>query len=131
MEHRCGTRTAVNRTVRARVGDGPSVVACLRDVSASGAFLVMQTSVAYLAEVHLSLRVRRNRRIVARKFSGIAIRNAVDGVGVEWRAFSPQLARRLAQKRPARTKLTIRLNEDAACSEERAAVVPSCMMAKR
>jgi hypothetical protein len=97
MEHRCGTRSSINHTVRVSIDRRPSFIARLRDVSASGAFLIMPSGAPYFAEVRVTLRVRCNSRVEQAVLEGLAVRNATNGIGVEWLEFAPRCIRNLMQ----------------------------------
>jgi hypothetical protein len=112
----------VDQTVQVALKSGPSFIARLRDVSASGAFLLTPMRAPYMAEIRLVLRVRRNSRISESVLEGLAVRSSADGIGVEWLEFSPPgvlhltqgLAIALRQQRSLPSENDLRQNESTA-----------------
>jgi hypothetical protein len=130
MEHRCGTRSSINHTVRVSIERRPSFIAHLRDVSASGAFLIVPSGAPYLAEVRVTLRVRCSRRVEEAVLRGLAVRNATNGIGVEWLEFAPRCIRNLMQG----LAVALQPNDEHATAstfEQRERPVPQCTLATR
>jgi PilZ domain-containing protein len=85
MEHRWGQRVRINRMVSI-VDDGThTIVARLRDVSSSGAFIECQ---ALPRASVVTIRVRTSRRTLL--LNADVVRRASDGIGIEWRDFAPR-----------------------------------------
>jgi hypothetical protein len=94
MEHRWGSRTPANQWVRIAVAGQPFCLARLRDVSASGAFVVTTLHASYMAAIDLRILLRpANRRGATLK--GIIVREALDGIAIEWLEFNPASVREL------------------------------------
>jgi hypothetical protein len=96
VEHRCGCRTAVNVIVRVAIATSFCFIGRLRDVSASGAFLVTPVRVPDFGTLRIWLRtpVRGNTEPA---LVGAVVRSAPDGVGVEWLEFAPPCIGHLTQ----------------------------------
>jgi PilZ domain len=96
VEHRCGCRTTVNVTVRVAIAASFCFIGRLRDVSASGAFLVTPLPVPDFGTLRIWLRtpVRGN---IESALAGGVVRSAPDGVGIEWLEFAPPCISHLTQ----------------------------------
>ena len=99
MEHRCGTRHEVDIAVYARSHGGVvSSVGWLRDISASGAFLV--TTLPIDPPAHVSLRVVDADGRFPSRLEGHVIRRTPDGLGIEWAEYAPELVHNLGASAP-------------------------------
>jgi hypothetical protein len=83
--------------VRVAVTGQPFSIARLRDVSASGAFVMTAVNVPYMVTVQVRLLVRRNHRVAGSTLQGVVVRRGPDGIGIEWLEFCPAGLRHLTQ----------------------------------
>ena len=90
MEHRWGERRSVNQPVRLTAGGRLVVLGRLQDVSHSGAFIVTCARInpLMLVEVELGHGSPGGGRGGCR-IPAFVVRNAADGVGVEWCEYAP------------------------------------------
>jgi PilZ domain-containing protein len=89
MEHRCGFRRTATAQVLVRTPDGISAKAELRNISASGALL--RTPLP--APLYALVSVRFPGRIDAHWIEAHVVRQADDGLAIEWTEFSPDVVR--------------------------------------
>jgi len=94
MEHRCGTRHEVDIAVYARSHGGVvSSIGFLRDISASGGFMLTQLPFPLFAKI--SLRLVDAEGNFGPRLEGHVVRRAPEGVGVEWSDYVPDIIRTL------------------------------------
>jgi len=94
VEHRYGTRHEVDIAVYARSHGGVvSSVGFLRDISASGGFLLTHLPVPLLAK--LSLRLIDADGNFGATLEGHVVRRASNGIGIEWSDYVPEVVRAL------------------------------------
>lgn len=94
MEHRCGARHEVDFAVYARSHAGVvSSVGWLRDVSASGGYLL--TTLALQPLSRISLRLVLPDGNLGPHMEGHVVRLTSDGLAVEWTEYEPELVREL------------------------------------
>jgi hypothetical protein len=98
MEHRCGTRYAVNLKVYAHsLGGAVSSIGRLTEVSVSGGFV--RTSLPLHPLTYISLHVRlaelRQQHFV---IAGQVVRRSPSGLAIEWSDYALALIRFLTQR---------------------------------
>jgi hypothetical protein len=106
MEHRCGERLRLNRIVPVTATGNWNVMARLRDLSVSGAFLECSKPPQRVTWLRVELGHRTRSIVVV----GDVIRRTEEGFGVEWQEFAPfavkQVLASLQRKRRAATSPT-------------------------
>jgi len=103
MEHRCGTRHEVEIEVYARSHGGVvSSVGWLRNISASGGFLV--TTLPIQPPAHISLRLVDGEGHFPSRIEGHVVRRTSEGLGIEWSEYAPELVRHLENSNPGRAE---------------------------
>ncbi len=98
MEHRCGTRYAVNFKVYAHSHDGAlSSIGRLTEVSVSGGFVSTALPLRPLTYVSLHIRVAElgHERFI---IEGQVVRRCPSGLAIEWSDYALQLVRFLYQR---------------------------------
>jgi hypothetical protein len=86
MEHRWGQRLNVGVQVRLQATSWYAPRrACLRNISASGALLELEPSLAPLKCIDVEIALRRRGRFDLIRIPACVVRKADRGVGVEWR----------------------------------------------
>jgi hypothetical protein len=94
MEHRCGSRHEVDIAVYARSHGGVvSSVGFLRDISASGGFLLTHLPLPLLAK--LTLRLIDADGNFGSTLEGHVVRRVSHGIGIEWSDYVPEVIRAL------------------------------------
>jgi len=91
MEHRCGHRRTATAQVLIRRPDGVSGKAELQNISASGALLLTHLP----ASLHTLVSVRLTGHFGRQWVSAHVVRQAEDGLAVEWAEFSPDAVREI------------------------------------
>ena len=91
MEHRCVYRRTATAQVLIRRPDGVSGKGELRNISASGALLLTHLP----APLHAQVSVRFTGRFGRQWVSAHVVRQADDGLAVEWTEFSPDVVRQI------------------------------------
>lgn len=89
MEHRCGQRVELDLGVQLMArpsGIGPGR---LRSISLSGAFVATTLALPLLARVRVICEGGAMDVAALRKMEGYVVRQADDGVGIEWCALLP------------------------------------------
>jgi PilZ domain len=92
MEHRWGERFSANVAVRLHLGSGIVVKGRLADVSVSGAFVVTETQVPVLSRVFVELGIASSEP-GAQLVPAYVMREAPNGIGLEWVELSPSAIR--------------------------------------
>jgi hypothetical protein len=87
---------AVNVTVRVAIAASFCFIGRLRDVSASGAFLVTPIPLPDFGTLRIWLRIPVRGNFESPIVGGV-VRGALDGVGIEWLEFAPPCISRLTQ----------------------------------
>jgi hypothetical protein len=96
VEHRCGYRRPVSLSVIIRTRGGLAGPATLRDISASGAFVVTPLPLAEHVVVLVQFTFRDALRGRVRfSLPAEVVRHADMGVGLEWLSFSPKTLREI------------------------------------
>lgn len=93
MEHRWGQRFRLDAPASVTDGAGWTAFARLRDISASGAFLVCTAPHSTVTRV--LVRFKSGRANIA--LSGDVIRRTATGIGIEWYDFAPAAVAPLMQ----------------------------------
>ena len=90
MEHRWGARRAVDEPVRLTAGGTLVVLGRMQDVSHSGAFILTCARIRPLMLVEIELgRASPGGGRGGGRIPAFVVRNAADGVGVEWCEYAP------------------------------------------
>jgi PilZ domain len=95
MEHRWGERVAVRMTVELSSGSSPPVAGNLENVSSSGAFVRTEGRGPPRGPVAVMLRQEGPGRPHSARLAAYVVREAEDGVGIEWCEFAPLAVREL------------------------------------
>ncbi|HLJ39420.1 MAG TPA: PilZ domain-containing protein [Steroidobacteraceae bacterium] len=90
MEHRWGERHVIERMVSLRAG-GWRVLARLRNMSSSGAYLQCAVPSANVARIHVDFRDGAD----SVRLAAHIVRRTSDGIGVEWGEFAPRSVMRM------------------------------------
>jgi len=94
MEHRYGTRHEVDIGVYARSHGGVvSSAGFLRDISASGGFLLTHLPIPLLTK--LTLRLIDAEGNFGSTLEGHVVRRASNGIGIEWSDYVPEVIQAL------------------------------------
>ena len=91
MEHRCGYRRTATAQVLIKRPDGISAKAELRNISASGALLRTYLPASLYAVVSVKFAGRFGQHWI----DAHVVRQADDGLAVEWTEFSPEVVRQM------------------------------------
>ncbi len=89
MEHRCGSRRAVNQAVYVRTGGGLSARGNIFNISISGAFLVTPLPLRPLCYVQVQFLAPAADRQSVTVLEGQVVREDPRGFGIEWCEFAP------------------------------------------
>lgn len=109
MEHRWGKRSLVDIPVTLHLGSGTAVNARMTNVSLSGALLQTEVRVPVFSQALVELELcdpRPHTEFVP----GYVVREAVDGVGLEWNEFSPSVIENLTRGGAARLAADVEPN---------------------
>ncbi|HLY52532.1 MAG TPA: PilZ domain-containing protein [Steroidobacteraceae bacterium] len=93
MEHRWGERHALERMVSLRAG-GWRVLARVRNISSSGAYLQCAVPSASVARIHIDFRDGPD----SVRLAAHIVRRTADGIGIEWAEFAPQRIMRMLRR---------------------------------
>jgi hypothetical protein len=92
MEHRLGTRQAIDLEVYLRTwGSTVSARGRLRDLSVSGAFVNTQLPCKPMLHITVQIIPAGQPRRAGVATSGLIVRMADGGIGIEWEELQPQL----------------------------------------
>ncbi|HVW69395.1 MAG TPA: hypothetical protein VHB68_10500 [Steroidobacteraceae bacterium] len=89
MEHRCGTRTALNVTVRLRLESGAVFLGHLTSTSLSGAFVETSVLLPIRGVVQVEFASVHGWESPPKPISAFVVRDDDNGVGLEWTEFAP------------------------------------------
>lgn len=100
MERRWGNRVVLDETVTVK-RDGDAIgIACLCELSLSGAFLRSPWRLPLFARVNLELPCSRaHRRSPTTPVEAFVVRHCPDGIGLEWCDFAPPEVVELMEER--------------------------------
>lgn len=115
MEHRWGERQVLERMVSLRAG-GWRVLARLRNMSSSGAYLQCAVPSARVLHIHVDFREGSDSVRLAAQI----VRRTADGIGIEWGEFAPQCVMRMLLRAEAEQPQVL----GAATSDTRVAATP-------
>lgn len=90
MEHRWGERHVLERMVSLRAG-GWRVLARLRNMSSSGAYLQCAVPSASVVRIHVDFRDGSD----SVRLAAHIVRRTADGIGIEWGEFAPRSVMRM------------------------------------
>ena len=89
MEHRCGKRSTLDMPVSLHLGSGSVVEGRMVNLSLSGALASLEGAIPPLSRVVVEIDSEELRRARMHLVPGYVVREAAEGVGIEWAEFAP------------------------------------------
>jgi hypothetical protein len=89
MEHRCGRRSPLDMSGRLHLSSGRVIEGRLKNLSLSGALMHTDGPVPLLSRVVLEVDNDDLRQAHLHRITGYVVREATQGIGIEWAEFAP------------------------------------------